>query len=77
MNVMQGRLVAIAVALTAPCAVLAHSGQHDEAGEGGLLHALTQLDHLAGIVLIGAIVVAATNAASAVIVRVRRYRDAR
>jgi hydrogenase/urease accessory protein HupE len=64
-------------ALSLPCAALAHAGQHDPAdGSGGLVHALTHLDHLVVVVLVGAVVVAATKAVGALIVRLRRRKAA-
>jgi hydrogenase/urease accessory protein HupE len=70
-------LVAAAAALSLPCAAYAHAGHHDPAsGSGGLVHALTHFDHLAVVVLVGAVVVAATNAFGALIVRLRRRRAA-
>ena len=74
MSVILKQIVAIAVSATVPSVAFAHAGHHNPADGRGLLHALTQPDHLVAVLLVGAVVVAAAKGVGVVAARIRRRR---
>ena len=71
-------LAAVVVAVSSlPGVALAHAGRHESAQDGGLLHALTHVDHLLVIATVGVGIVLTSMLYGATAARFRRKHQVR